>query len=508
MTTPPPTSTSPAGPALAAPALLACPVDVHAQVTARTTRPDFHRWLVHVRPAAACARPIRLTGDMVTVRRTGPDSAEIVGHRHTESMPDGVIYKACGTRLASVCPSCSKRYQRDAYQIVKTLLVGGKGVPETVAGHPEVFATFTAPSFGPVHSRWVKRHTCRGRDRCTCRPEPCHARRHLPRCPHGRALFCFARHEETDKILGAPLCPDCYDYPAHVVWNASTRELWRRTTIAMTRYLQRTARARRIDPATIKLTFGKVAETQRRAAMHFHVPIRLDGHDPHDKDAILPPPAGIGLADLIAAIRHAAAQTTFTTGPHPINDHGWRITWGEQVDVATINTGTDDAMTDGQVAGYTSKYATKSTEITGHTSGRITPDTIDSYADPAGTHTQRLIAACWHLGGPAAWRRLRLWAHRFGFGGHFLTKSRRHRVTFGLLHAGRIIHRRTPATTTGPDTTDGQPPEQDTTLVVNFLQFAGAGWHTTGDALLANASAAMAREHPCAVLEAVTAMTA
>jgi hypothetical protein len=30
--------------------------------------------------------------------------------------------------------------------------------------------------------------------------------------------------------------------------------------------------------------------------------------------------------------------------------------------------------------------------------------------------------------------------------------------------------------------------------VVNFLQFVGAGWHTTGDALLASISAALARE--------------
>ena len=30
--------------------------------------------------------------------------------------------------------------------------IGGKGVPETVNGHPRLFVTFTAPSFGKVHS--------------------------------------------------------------------------------------------------------------------------------------------------------------------------------------------------------------------------------------------------------------------------------------------------------------------------------------------------------------------
>jgi hypothetical protein len=36
-------------------------------------------------------------------------------------------------------------------------------------------------------------------------------------------------------------------------------------------------------------------------------------------------------------------------------------------------------------------------------------------------------------------------------------------------------------------------PEQETVLVVNVLQFVGAGWHTTGDAQLANAAADLAR---------------
>lgn len=41
---------------------------------------------------------------------------------------------------------------------------------------------------------------------------------------------------------------------------------------------------------------------------------------------------------------------------------------------------------------------------------------------------------------------------------------------------------------------DDQGDEQPTTLVVNFLQFVGSGWHNTGDAMLANTAAAMARE--------------
>jgi hypothetical protein len=143
------------------------------------------------------------------------------------------------------------------------------------------------------------------------------------------------------------------------------------------------------------------------------------------------------------------------------------------------------------VAGYLAKYATKSTEATGHLSRRLTAETIDLYADPDGTHTERLVEACWILGGPKDWRGLRRWAHMFGFGGHFLTKSRRYSVTFRILRDQRVVYARTQPP---PDTT---APAPDTTLVVNFLAFAGAGWHTTGDALLANTSATLARERQC-----------
>jgi hypothetical protein len=56
----------------------------------------------------------------------------------------------------------------------------------------------------------------------------------------------------------------------------------------------------------------------------------------------------------------------------------------------------------------------------------------------------------------------------------------------------RIVFRRTESTAPPADRTAEEP----TVLVVNFLTFVGAGWHTTADAMLANTSAAMARE-PC-----------
>jgi hypothetical protein len=123
------------------------------------------------------------------------------------------------------------------------------------------------------------------------------------------------------------------------------------------------------------------------------------------------------------------------------------------------------------------------------------------YADPDGTHTQRLVDACWTLGGPAEWRSLRRWAHMLGFGGHFLTKSRHYSVTFRLLREARAVWQRT-VSTTGPER--ATQAEQPTVLVVNFLDFIGAGWLTNGDAILANTSAAMARERREAARDALT----
>ena len=78
-----------------------------------------------------------------------------------------------------------------------------------VAGHPMLFVTLTAPSFGPVH-----------RGPGPSEREPCRPRRREPLCPHGIPLACFARHETDDPVVGEPLCPECFDYPGAVLWNA------------------------------------------------------------------------------------------------------------------------------------------------------------------------------------------------------------------------------------------------------------------------------------------------
>jgi hypothetical protein len=52
-----------------------------------------------------------------------------------------------------------------------------------VATHPRVFATFTAPGFGPVHNR-----------------------------PTSGRCRCGTTHDQDDNALGTPLDPTTYDY--------------------------------------------------------------------------------------------------------------------------------------------------------------------------------------------------------------------------------------------------------------------------------------------------------
>ena len=476
------------------------------RVFAQSHYAGYHAWLDHVWPAAACTRPVRLRGD---IRHIDPATGELLRTIPTIGMPDGVIYKPCGNRRATTCPGCAETYRRDAYQLIRAGLAGGKGITPEVATHPAIFVTFTAPSFGPVHARPVRQHTCQDKTRCTCRPGPCHPRRDAITCDHGRPAACFTRHRPDDPRLGQPLCPDCYDYPAHAVWNNQAGELWRRTKQAIERRLGQLARHHGIPPiripsgdgrdrlvSPIRVAHGKAAEYQARGAVHFHALLRLDGYDPRDPGTPLPPPLAITVTDLQDAATWAAQAISYRTAPHPAAPGGWLITWGTQTDVRVITMTGTGTVTDLAVASYLAKYSTKGTEPAGHASARITADTIDLYANPHGTHPERLIHACWSIGNHRDYTGLRRWAHMLGFGGHFLTKARRYSTTFRDLRAARISYRRGQDTGPehGPIRTADHADETATTLVIGTFTYAGTGWKTSGDALLANSAADQARK--------------
>jgi hypothetical protein len=418
-------------------------------------------------------RPIRPRG---TTRDIDAATGEVIRGLDTGDLPDKAIYLPCGDRRASVCPPCAETYRADTYQLIRAGLAGGKGMPESVATHPCVFATFTAPSFGPVHTRVTN---------SSGGPARCRPRRKANVCPHGRRLSCGQRHKEDDPCLGRPLCPDCYDYSAAVVWNAHASELWRRTVITLRRQLDKLARVHGVQ---VKLVYAKVAEFQRRGVIHFHAIFRPDGVDSMHPERTVPPHPVFAADVLAEAIRQAASITGFATAPHPARPNGWDITWGAQVDPRVVQLTGDDEVTDTKVAGYLAKYATKSTEAVGPLAVRITPGNLRLYGNPA-SHQGRLILASWQLGDypHADFQALRRWAHMLGYRGHFATKSRRYSTTMRALRAARRNwKRRRLATHQG---------SEETVLTLTDLEWAGRGWRTAGDAFLALSAAARARDH-------------
>jgi hypothetical protein len=185
---------------------------------------------------------------------------------------------------------------------VRAGLLGGKGVPETVIGHPRIFLTLTAPSFGAVHT---------SRTGGDGRPAPCHPRR-TEACPHGRPTTCTTRHRDDDGLVGAPLCPDCYDYPGAVVWQANLGKLWQRFTIYLPRLLARAAGITQAElHRQVRLSYMKIVEYQRRGLVHIHAVVRADAAPAPDTEPsvqnLAPPPGWVTPALLERAARTAAS---------------------------------------------------------------------------------------------------------------------------------------------------------------------------------------------------------
>ncbi len=435
-----------------------------------------------------CRRPVLLKG---SVRAVDLATGELRTMYSTASENDGVLPVACGNRREAVCPPCSQVYKRDARQLVRAGLLGGKGIPDTVAAHPCVFATVTAPSFGPVHSRRM-----RGKTVLPCRPRRDHKDR---RCPHGRDISCPYRHADSDPRLGRALCPDCYDYTAAVLFNAHAADLWRRFTTYLPRHLARRAgltvkQLRSL--ATIR--YVKVAEYQSRGVVHFHAVIRLDspGQD------YQPPQAPLS-ADLLAdAVRDAVQAVTIAAFPSP-DGPPVTLTFGtlQGTDVRPVRhgdglPGTGQSLSAQSVANYIAKYATKTLDAPGLPARPLRLQAqIDNLHCSA--HYRRMMHAAWTLASPGASDnpRLRRAAHTLGWGGHFLTKSRRYSVTFGQLRRARLEHRRQQRHPDGEHDPWGRLLDDTVVLVLSAWSYDGTRPNHLAGPDLAMASAARARDH-------------
>jgi hypothetical protein len=392
----------------------------------------YDRWMELVAQTGYCVHPVRLRG---AVEHADPETGEVRTVYSTDREPDTTLLKACGNRRASLCPSCSATYQADQFQLLAAGLRGGKGVPETVAGHPRLFVTFTAPSFGQVHS-----HKAQG-----LLVFPCHPYRQGQTCPHGRRLGCWQRHNADDPRLGEPLCPRCYQAGAQVLWNALAGRLWSRTTIYVYRALAQLVGVTEAElRGLVRVSFAKVAEYQRRGVVHFHAIVRLDAATACScPTCVAPPPAGF-TADLLERAVRQATATVAVPCPALDEDQGVTLTarWGEQLDVRHITeAGDEQELSAEQVAGYVAKYATKATEAVGITlDHRVGEADLEDLDLPA--HVVELVRACFELGRRPSLARLRLreWAHMLGFGGHFSTKSRRYSTTLGALRRARVAY--------------------------------------------------------------------
>ena len=146
--------------------------EVVAEAIARAGS-GYDRWMEQIAQTGYCTHTVRLRG---RVDHADPQTGEVRTVYSTDREPDATLLKACGNRRASVCPTCSATYQADSFQLLAAGLRGGKGVPETVTAHPRLFVTFTAPSFGRVHTRKAQGLLV----------FPCHPYRQGQRCPHGR----------------------------------------------------------------------------------------------------------------------------------------------------------------------------------------------------------------------------------------------------------------------------------------------------------------------------------
>ena len=82
-----------------------------------------------------------------------------------------------------------------------------------------------------------------------------------------------------------------------------------------------------------------------------------------------------------------------------------------------------------------------------------------------------------------------------GYGGHFLTKSRRYSVTFGQLRAARTDHRRAQRHPGGERDPWGRPLDEIRRPGPQHLDLRRNRLHRHPGAELAAASAARAREH-------------
>ena len=370
------------------------------------------RLVREVELAGSCSHPIRLSGEMVNTA--------------TGEVATSSLRIACKDRRQVVCPSCSYTYKADAWILVSSGLIGGKGTPEAVGAHPRLFVTVTAPSFGSVH-------TIKAQGGCVTVRNP-HGRDGSRRviCPHGNDELCRVRHSERDPDLGRPLCVECFDYEGAVLWNAHASMLWNNSIQGIRRSLAEAGGLNQKSLRTVaQVHYLKVAEMQRRGLVHLHVILRADGPESLEDD----PPSWLTPEVLMSNARRALTRACAQGA------EGEEYKWGARLDIKDLGVDKSDTT---KIPSYVAKYAIKTTDGTRDLARRFHArrQIVALIDDP---HTRRLALTAWDLDQRAPLESLHLknHAHNFGFTGQLITKSRGYSTTFAALRNARAEYMRT-----------------------------------------------------------------
>jgi hypothetical protein len=156
----------------------------------------------------------------------------------------------------------------------------------------------------------------------------------------------------------------------------------------------------------VRVSYAKVAEFQRRGAIHFHAVIRLDAAtDWRCPSCLAPPPEPFTTGLLEDTLRQAVPDVRVPC-PSEEGEPGRYARWGEQLDVHNITRADGDQageLSAEQVAGYIAKYATKATEALGVTlDHRISEADLDDFTLPVHVPSSSGPAWSWVL--VRAWR--------------------------------------------------------------------------------------------------------
>ena len=453
------------------------PAEVVVQMVRRAASPGFEAWWKKAENVGFCANPIHLIG------------IDTFGRAHQ-------VLTRCNNRRAVACPSCSDLYARDTWQLVHAGLHGGHhDMPTTVAEHPQVFVTLTAPGFGPVHTTRDGTHNSHGRR--------CHdqGRSGYRRCRHGKPLWCSTIHGDDDARVGQPLCEHCYDYTGHVLFAWYAPELWRRFTIALRRLLDSHLRAMGEAAKSVRINYVKVAEMQRRAIPHFHAVIRLDARPEPEDEQPKPPTSSITAADLAILVQRAARGVTLTVADPdgPCDGDGRALRFGTQTDtqpLASRGTGAGEVApkrSGRSVAAYLAKYVTKSVAEFGVGIRRMSPLAVTELDVTA--HVRAILTTITDMAAHGTYHGIDRWLHTLGYRGHVTTKSRLFSTTMGALRAYRATWTRQRHADQASRIADAEHRSVTTTIDAIEWEFDRAGLCSLGERALILSAAQRMIEH-------------